>query len=86
MTITAEDENGREFIKEVSIINRANRNVLSLGSPYEWELNMLREYPPKNDIMYIDAAGRNHARSTVFCSYSELMKIADTIEKNLNER
>jgi len=80
MTINAQDENGKIWIKEIELLKKEDgRIVLSLGYPYQWELKMLQDYPPQDDIMYIDAAGRNHAGSTVFCSYSELMKKSEEL-------
>jgi len=80
MEINAQDENGKIWIKEIEILTKEDgTQILSLGFPYQWELKMLQDYPPQDNIMYIDAAGRNHAGTTVSCPYSELMKKADDL-------
>jgi len=83
MTINCIDKKGNIFPKEIKIFLRngfTNKNkyrkIVSLGFPYEWEYDMLISSPAKDNIMWIDAMGRNHKNSPVFCNFKELMDIS----------
>jgi len=84
MYIDCYDEKDRIIKKKVEIFNRNSKVILSVGFPYEWELSMLQENPAKDNKMCIDAMGRNHHNSPVYCDFEKLMSIADTLINRKN--
>ena len=85
MKIMATDTDNVLYVKEVELIIRKDKLIVSLGGPYQWDLQMLRDEPAKSNILYIDAMGRNHKGKPVFCNYQQLMDIADKLEEELKE-
>jgi hypothetical protein len=79
MYIECYDDNKKTIMKKVEIFNRNNKVILSLGFPYEWEYSMLQENPAKDNKMCVDAMGRNHHNSPVYCDFEKLMSIANTL-------
>ena len=79
MNIECYDEHNRIIIKKIEIINRDNRIILSLGGSAEWEFDMLKKSPAVYNKICIDAMGRNHFGSPVYCDFEKLMTKADLL-------
>lgn len=82
-TILAYDENGNSFTKKVSFRNGMSGPIISFGSPMEFYIEDILSHPPQDpEKFYLDAAGRNHKGSPVYCSTAEVLDMCKSyIEK-----
>lgn len=74
--VIARDEVGNTFTKDVSFRDGQYGVIVSLGFPVEYYVEDLLAHPPQDgDKLWLDAMGRNHKGSPVWCSFAEVINI-----------
>lgn len=74
------------FQKEITIIDRKDRLLLSFGEPYTYELDLFIEDVAKEELkdICIDGGGRNHGTSSVYASGEDVRLFIEEFLKKYN--
>jgi len=82
--INTKSEDNKSFQKEMTIIDRKDRILLSFGEPYTFEIDVFMDDVKEGSLpdVCIDGGGRNHGTSSVWANGAEVLKfIQEFLEK-----
>lgn len=67
--VIAFDEKGNTWKYDFNVFKRGNKDIISLGFPFEWFADDIIKHPPEDNKICIDVFGRNYSGYAVFVSF-----------------